>query len=1075
MNMALIPLFVVLILEITVLVKGEAGDDPDQCMDYSGVGWSALDLVLFQWELGCPVDPLASNDSLVIIEPLPVCREVLVFQGEVPLVGVCAERLSRSVNSLCHGHDGISHILEKIPVADKSSTNYVNIFCGHCNDVEDMDFWRNKAKCDSHRLLGAIFKNMNNLNAMLEHTETYCTLVENEPRDDTLERCAENEEEEEDFDWGSKIVPAEPMVQNKTDNLSNHQQQTSGNAERELILREHLSNMGKGIVQEIIDRISNNDKVQLSNIFNDSILHSNYSGDITRRVREAYGVRIIHLIESLRVDFRRRSKYNVNKTSIDSYRKFLLERFDKYINDTPLMEQLDPFNYHWLLESALYDASGTLISTGTAAPQVSAFTILVNFGFDGNSHMLFTMEASATKGSCSEGEVYDAYQDVCRVLIPCKGEQCQSEVDDTWTTLCNESQVAGAGCLAPYLDASVVAKNRADIMSSSVLNVTFQVEMEPEMFPHIYKPESEMYINMTTKLTKAIADELKIPLHTVDNMTLTFVSLVNAVLCYFSNAVLPNSTECMIHVNVAFQIHNKGLVIDQEGFRGVTDFLRAVSNEGNVQVNSGFGVVNITSLVDVSGNIASHNTDWCMNGKKVLYVYPDFHVYELTHDNGSKEMILKVEETEKNYTIGEFEMTIALQPKSNGGFNTEGHAIVCNHPLPLTPLNCARVQLGSHEYEFLPNGSVLYSGHVFDYYTRMPEGEVQVCLSPHMKRNGSLHMEYNFVCEGVVEVGIALRYLTVILGTLSLLCLFLTLITYAVLRPLRNRAGFNLANLSLALFLSQLLFLLFGGGNLVGVVACKAIAVFLHFLFLVTFFWMNVIAFDLHWNFSKGKITLIGEANKFTPFYFCYGWGAPLLIVGICAILDFVASIDIVSMNYGTSIGEEAAAQISGGNYSLNADSSKRICWINNPRAALASFGVPVMMIFFINIGLFTHTLIGLRSVSAPCQSVSNPQRQVRLYLRMSTLMGFTWIFGLLSAFISAVTKPCPVVCYSLLAMSGTFTVLSGSQGIFIFIAFIVNRRILDQYKNQYTEWRTSTRKKSLASASSIISGQSMK
>lgn len=90
---------------------------------------------------------------------------------------------------------------------------------------------------------------------------------------------------------------------------------------------------------------------------------------------------------------------------------------------------------------------------------------------------------------------------------------------------------------------------------------------------------------------------------------------------------------------------------------------------------------------------------------------------------------------------------------------------------------------------------------------------------------------------------------SVITLSISLVSMFICLITFALFKELRNIPGWNIINLVLTLIVGQLSFLLgsFWAGNSVH---CFIIAITTHYGFLASFFWMNVIAFDLHRNFK---------------------------------------------------------------------------------------------------------------------------------------------------------------------------------------------------------------------------------
>jgi hypothetical protein len=116
-----------------------------------------------------------------------------------------------------------------------------------------------------------------------------------------------------------------------------------------------------------------------------------------------------------------------------------------------------------------------------------------------------------------------------------------------------------------------------------------------------------------------------------------------------------------------------------------------------------------------------------------------------------------------------------------------------------------------------------------------------------------------------------------------------------------------------------------------------------------------------------------------------------------------------------------------------------------------------MILILLGNTVMFIKTIICIRAstgaarLSVRRQSLKRHMTgrdDVMLYVRMSTVMGFTWIFGLASSVISAFGGPTSqTICIILHLLGILFIVFNCSQGIFIFFAFLFNRRILAMYK----------------------------
>jgi hypothetical protein len=137
---------------------------------------------------------------------------------------------------------------------------------------------------------------------------------------------------------------------------------------------------------------------------------------------------------------------------------------------------------------------------------------------------------------------------------------------------------------------------------------------------------------------------------------------------------------------------------------------------------------------------------------------------------------------------------------------------------------------------------------------------------------------------------IAVEILTLVGLPLSLVFLFLTIMTHIILKPLQTLPGKMLMHLCVNLFLAQLLFLT-AVGMITDPLACSIMAAIQHFIWLATFFWMNAIAINLTRTFTGG---LLPRSNGNTVYkYSVYAYGSPLVICIVCALLDIFTDIPI--------------------------------------------------------------------------------------------------------------------------------------------------------------------------------------
>ena len=123
---------------------------------------------------------------------------------------------------------------------------------------------------------------------------------------------------------------------------------------------------------------------------------------------------------------------------------------------------------------------------------------------------------------------------------------------------------------------------------------------------------------------------------------------------------------------------------------------------------------------------------------------------------------------------------------------------------------------------------------------------------------------------------------------------------------------------------------------------CIAMAVLLHFMWLSTFTWMNVLAFDLVRTFTSQQV--LNPNNKKIFLTYClYGWGVPLLIVSACLAAHHANGVEF---KYG----------------------GLRSCWLVGRYAVLVAFGVPLVVSLVANAALFGLTV---HSVHATLKAAS--------------------------------------------------------------------------------------------------------
>ena len=264
-------------------------------------------------------------------------------------------------------------------------------------------------------------------------------------------------------------------------------------------------------------------------------------------------------------------------------------------------------------------------------------------------------------------------------------------------------------------------------------------------------------------------------------------------------------------------------------------------------------------------------------------------------------------------------------------------------------------------------------------------------------------------------VDVVERLMTFVAITLSLVSLGATLLTYSLLPSLRNTPGKCTMNLCVAIFLAQLLFI----SNLSFrhlPLLCKAVAGGQHYFWLAAFTWMTLLAADICNSFVNMSPSQRTVSARFRAYLVC-GWVLPLVIVVCCLVIDLGTTLDFA---YG----------------------SDDACWLDgSPLILVIVFAMPIAISLVTNSVLFLITVVSLRRTMKIAQRATNKKdvnKQIKICLKLSSIMGFSWLFGFLASW--------PPLWF----MAFPFIILNTLQGLFLFWAFVANRRVLGMYKARF-------------------------
>ncbi|XP_064643876.1 uncharacterized protein LOC135497848 [Lineus longissimus] len=251
--------------------------------------------------------------------------------------------------------------------------------------------------------------------------------------------------------------------------------------------------------------------------------------------------------------------------------------------------------------------------------------------------------------------------------------------------------------------------------------------------------------------------------------------------------------------------------------------------------------------------------------------------------------------------------------------------------------------------------------------------------------------------------------LILVLIILSLVFLVFTILLHILLKDLRTLPGLMLTNLCAVLFIAQLLYIT-AIDTVTDSLACFIVAIVTHYFWLATFFWMNAIAFNMAWTFSHGFLNVKNRGQRRLIIASCYAYGAPGVIVLICTLLDKFSDVPV---GYGHGQGQEGT------------------CWFTERKGLIFAFFLPVGLIIAANLILFIITTVSISRAKRVSKVATKHDGKADfvLYIKLSFLMGFTWLFGFLTELVDS------VVIWHI------FAILNSALGVFISLAFSFNKR----------------------------------
>ena len=281
-----------------------------------------------------------------------------------------------------------------------------------------------------------------------------------------------------------------------------------------------------------------------------------------------------------------------------------------------------------------------------------------------------------------------------------------------------------------------------------------------------------------------------------------------------------------------------------------------------------------------------------------------------------------------------------------------------------------------------------------------------------IKETGENYYESDFVMQNSSALvcrplSSGLGIITIVFSVLSLVCLLIRLSLQPFYARYHSVSGRLQCNLAAALALATLMLLV---SPLAATVPklCAILGAIKAAGYLASHSWMNCVAFDTCRVVYNSRSYIQDNPNRSIFKYVLLGWLVPVTLACMWYILDFV----VTPGRYRPSFGGHS-------------------CWFQETMSLILYLFIPIAISVVLNIILFIITSFALAQSFKSSNTVrkSSKVREYNVYLRLFILMGITWSVSFIAVWINSQT-----VWY-------IFVVLNASQGVFLFLAFLVDTK----------------------------------
>ncbi|XP_066256048.1 G-protein coupled receptor Mth2-like isoform X2 [Euwallacea similis] len=323
-----------------------------------------------------------------------------------------------------------------------------------------------------------------------------------------------------------------------------------------------------------------------------------------------------------------------------------------------------------------------------------------------------------------------------------------------------------------------------------------------------------------------------------------------------------------------------------------------------------------------------------------------------------------------------------------------------------------------NEVQIEPSGDLNWDGerYQFDEYCASSYDDhlgVLLCVIPDKSVNQLVY------CIGMI---------------ISMPFLLVTFVVYALL-PDRNLHQKALMFYVLTLLIAYILLVTINLSSSFKQPWCSVIAYATIFSFMSSFFWMNVICFDIWYTFSGGR-GFVGSKRSTERrrliYYSIYALGGPLLILGLIGLMQTVLPDDSY---HNPNIGVTK-------------------CFLGDGWANLWYFYLEAGILVLVNVIFFTFTALKIRKVKKETSmlkhndskrhSYEKDKQKFNLYVKLLFAMGINWSMEVISWAVNWRTDSnVQYIWYATDFFNAVY-------GVFIFFIFVFKKKIWTLLQKRY-------------------------